>query len=71
MAYIDRFPSAAKIVKTNFIVAFTALAIGGFLGLIQALHRTGIATNIITSAEYYTTLTAHGILLALVFTTFL
>ncbi len=70
MTFIDNYPKSAKIAKANFLVAFIALAIGGLFGLIQALHRTGWARNIISSAEYYTMLTGHGVLLALVFTTF-
>jgi len=70
MAYIDDYPDAAKVVRANFGVAFGALAIGGLFGLIQALHRTGFFRGLISSTDYYTVLTGHGVLLALVFTTF-
>jgi cytochrome c oxidase subunit 1 len=69
MTYIEEYPFEARIVRLCFGVAFTALGFGGLFGLIQALHRTG-AFRIIDSADYYTILTLHGVLLALVFTTF-
>jgi len=72
MTYIDEFPTEAKIIRWHWGVAFAALGIGGLFGLIQALFRTGYFRDAlpITAAEYYTVLTAHGVLLALVFTTF-
>jgi cytochrome c oxidase subunit 1 len=70
MTFVDRYPNATRIVKANFLVAFAALAIGGFFGLIQALHRTGVFRGFVSSVEYYDVLTGHGVLLALVFTTF-
>ncbi|MFB6148991.1 MAG: cbb3-type cytochrome c oxidase subunit I, partial [Halobacteriales archaeon] len=69
MAYLDEYPFEARIVRYNFLVAFAALGVGGLFGLIQALHRTNVL-RIIPSADYYTILTGHGVLLALVFTTF-
>jgi cytochrome c oxidase subunit 1 len=68
-AFVDRYPSAAQVVRWCFVVAFGALGVGGLFGLIQALHRTGYL-RIIPSTDYYTILTGHGVLLALVFTTF-
>ena len=70
MAYVDERPDAAKLVRWNFLVAFVALGIGGLFGLIQALHRTGVYRGFVDSADYYTLLTGHGVLLALVFTSF-
>jgi cytochrome c oxidase subunit 1 len=70
MTFVDRYPDATRIVKASFIVAFAALGIGGFFGLIQALHRTGTFRGIVSSVQYYDVLTGHGVLLALVFTTF-
>jgi cytochrome c oxidase subunit 1 len=69
MAYVDDFPTGARLVRLNFATAFGALFVGGLFGLIQALHRTGYL-RILPSADYYTVLTGHGVLLALVFTTF-
>jgi cytochrome c oxidase subunit 1 len=69
-AFVDRYPGEARLTRFTFFVAFTALGIGGLFGLIQALHRTGAFRGFISSADYYTILTGHGVLLALVFTTF-
>ncbi|MGM0589047.1 MAG: b(o/a)3-type cytochrome-c oxidase subunit 1 [Bacteroidota bacterium] len=70
MTFVHKHPKPAKIVKANFLVAFIALGIGGLFGLIQGLHRTGVFDSLITSTQFYTILTGHGVLLALVFTTF-
>jgi cytochrome c oxidase subunit 1 len=70
MVYVDEFPKTAKLVRSEFVVAFVALGIGALFGVIQALHRTGVFRGFVSSADYYTLLTAHGVLLALVFTTF-
>ncbi len=70
MTFVDHYPKAARIVKANLIVAFVALGIGGFFGLIQALHRTDVFRGFVSSVQYYDVLTGHGVLLALVFTTF-
>ncbi|MFC7078683.1 b(o/a)3-type cytochrome-c oxidase subunit 1 [Haloarcula halophila] len=70
MVYVDEYPKTSKLVRSEFIVAFGALAIGAIFGVIQALHRTGVFRGFVSSADYYTLLTAHGVLLALVFTTF-
>ncbi|MEZ3117752.1 b(o/a)3-type cytochrome-c oxidase subunit 1 [Halobaculum sp. MBLA0147] len=69
-AFVDRYPDAAKAVRVLFGVAFVAFGIGALFGLIQALHRTDVV-RVIPSSDYYTILTGHGVLLALVFTTFL
>ncbi|MBZ6493702.1 b(o/a)3-type cytochrome-c oxidase subunit 1 [Natrinema longum] len=68
-AYVDQFPSEARVIKAAFWSSFLALAIGGSLGLLQALHRTDFL-RIMDSADYYTVLTAHGVLLAITFTIF-
>ncbi|WP_254823766.1 b(o/a)3-type cytochrome-c oxidase subunit 1 [Haloglomus halophilum] len=69
-AFVDKFPNEARLTRWTFLVAFGALGIGGFFGLIQALHRTGAFRGFVSSSDYYTVLTGHGVLLALVFTTF-
>ncbi|WP_336035981.1 b(o/a)3-type cytochrome-c oxidase subunit 1 [Halobacterium yunchengense] len=72
MTYVDDYPRAAKLVRWHFGVAFVALAVGGLFGLLQGLYRTGHFRSLlpINATEYYTVLTGHGVLLALVFTTF-
>ncbi|SEW19146.1 b(o/a)3-type cytochrome-c oxidase subunit 1 [Halobacterium jilantaiense] len=73
MAFVDKFPEEAKLVRYHFGVGFVALALGGLFGLVQALYRTGYFRDAlpIDASQYYTVLTGHGVLLALVFTTFL
>ncbi len=68
--FCKRFPGVSRLVSANFLVAFVALTLGGVFGLIQALHRTGYFRGVINSSDYYTVLTGHGVLLALVFTFF-
>jgi cytochrome c oxidase subunit 1 len=70
MVYVDSYPKTSKLVRSQFIVSFVALGIGALFGIIQALHRTGVFDGLISDADYYTILTGHGVLLALVFTTF-
>ena len=67
--FVEEYPFEAQIVRICFAISFASLGIAGLFGLIQALHRTNYL-RIVSSAEYYTLLTAHGVLLALVFTTF-
>jgi len=68
-SYIDQFPEEARLVKAAMVSAFLALAVGATFGLLQVLHRTGMV-RVLSSADYYTALTAHGVLLALTFTIF-
>lgn len=58
----------ATLSLTFLVVSFTALLIGGVLGLLQGLNRAGLF-ELPAWFDYYQTLTAHGILLLLVFTT--
>ncbi|SEH37039.1 cytochrome c oxidase subunit 1 [Halopenitus malekzadehii] len=67
--FYDRFPAEARIVRATFLGAFLAFAIGTTFGIIQTLHRTGIARPF-SSVDYYTFLTAHGVFLVLSFTIF-
>jgi cytochrome c oxidase subunit 1 len=67
--FVDRFPDEARISRLTFATAFLALGIGAVMGLIQALNRTGVL-EIVSPSDYYTVLTLHGVLLALVFTIF-
>nr|WP_202594645.1 b(o/a)3-type cytochrome-c oxidase subunit 1 [Halolamina sediminis] len=69
LAFVDRFPEAARTARICLWIAFASFGVGALFGLIQALHRTN-TLRIIPSSDYYTILTGHGVLLALVFTTF-
>lgn len=62
-------PQDAKLSKSYIFVAFMALLIGGFLGLIQGLNRAGLL-ELPSWLNYYQVLTAHGLLLILVLTAF-
>src|SRR4051794_10088842 len=59
----------AKLVMAHFYVAFIALFIGGFAGLLQVLVRTG-KVELPFGIDYYQVLTVHGVLLGLILTTF-
>lgn len=62
-------PEDAKLSKSYIAVAFIALLVGGFLGLLQGLNRAGLL-ELPTWFNYYQVLTAHGLLLILVLTAF-
>jgi cytochrome c oxidase subunit I len=59
----------ARITRTYLFVAFTALLLGGLLGLLQGLNRAGLL-ELPSWLNYYQVLTAHGLLLVLVLTAF-
>ncbi|MFD1039012.1 cbb3-type cytochrome c oxidase subunit I [Virgibacillus byunsanensis] len=62
-------PLDARISKSYFTVTFIALLLGGILGLLQGLNRAGLL-ELPSWLNYYQVLTAHGLLLILVFTAF-
>lgn len=62
-------PLDARLSMAHFHVAFVALAIGGLAGLLQVLVRTG-KVDLPFGIGYYQVLTVHGVLLALIMTTF-
>jgi len=70
LAFVDRYPAAARITRLCLGMSFSALLIGAILGIVQALHRTNVFRGVISSVDYYTVLTGHGVLLALFFTIF-
>lgn len=59
----------AKLVMANMYVVFIALLLGGVAGLLQVLVRSGKVT-LPAGITYYQILTVHGVVLALVLTTF-
>ena len=78
---VDRFPgSQIWPIKLELVLALVALAIGGLIGLLQAIERIGWITSAggaesggmtyqqVGLQNYYQGLTLHGVLLALVFT---
>jgi cytochrome c oxidase subunit 1 len=68
--FANEYPDAAGVVRAALASSFLALALGGVMGIIQALHRTGYVRSIITDADYYTVLTLHGVSMVLLFTIF-
>ncbi|KRE45933.1 cbb3-type cytochrome c oxidase subunit I [Paenibacillus sp. Soil724D2] len=58
-----------KLVVAHIIVAFLALLIGGIAGLLQTLVKSG-TVKLPYGIGYYELLTAHGVLMAIVFTTY-
>ncbi|ADU30578.1 cbb3-type cytochrome c oxidase subunit I [Evansella cellulosilytica] len=59
----------ALLSKSYLIVAFTALLLGGSLGILQVLNRAGLF-ELPHWFDYYQVLTAHGLLLILVLSAF-
>ena len=59
-----------RLVLAHFWVAVSAFAIGSMMAVMQALARAGVELPFGSARMYYLSVTAHGVLLALVFTTF-
>ena len=62
-------PRDALLTMAHFYVAFTALALGGLMGLLQTLVRSG-KFELPLGIGYYEILTVHGVMMGLVLTTF-
>ncbi|REK66593.1 MAG: cytochrome C [Cohnella sp.] len=58
-----------KLVLAHLLFAYGALLLGGVCGMLQGMVRSGSIT-LPGGIGYYQLLTAHGVLMALVFTTF-
>jgi cytochrome c oxidase subunit I len=63
------YPREDKLGLAHLYVACAALFVGAIFGVLQALVRNG-TLPVPVSPSYYQYLTAHGILMAIVFTTF-
>ncbi|WP_163581966.1 b(o/a)3-type cytochrome-c oxidase subunit 1 [Gracilibacillus saliphilus] len=59
----------ARLVMAHMYVAFISLLVGGLMGLLQTFVRSG-SFDLPFGIGYYQILTAHGVILALVLTTF-
>jgi cytochrome c oxidase subunit 1 len=77
IAAADRVPfdevegaSAMRLVLSHFWVAVAAFTLGAMMAVMQALSRAGVDLPFRTASLYYLSVTAHGVLEALVFTTF-
>jgi len=62
-------PNDGKLALSHIAVGYIALFLGAIAGLLQAFVRSG-TLELPAGIGYYQLLTAHGVLLALVFTTF-
>ncbi|WP_208591015.1 b(o/a)3-type cytochrome-c oxidase subunit 1 [Gracilibacillus suaedae] len=62
-------PKEARLVMAHMYVAFISLLVGGLMGLLQTFVRSG-SFDLPFGIGYYQILTAHGVILALVLTTF-
>jgi cytochrome c oxidase subunit 1 len=62
--------TSASLVLANLWVAIAAFALGAMMAVMQALARAGVELPFGTARLYYLSVTAHGVLEALVFTTF-
>lgn len=58
-----------KLALSHIVIAYIAFLIGTFAGLLQVFIRND-ALNLPSWLDYYQILTAHGVLLALIYTTF-
>lgn len=67
MKSFDR--SDGKLVLAHILFSFAALLIGGIAGMLQGAVRGGTLT-LPANIGYYELLTAHGVLMGLIFTTF-
>jgi cytochrome c oxidase subunit 1 len=61
---------AMRLVLSNFWVAVAAFTVGALMAVMQALSRAGVDLPFRSASMYYLSVTAHGVLEALVFTTF-
>jgi len=70
----ERFGTEKRIAGINILIAFTFLAVGGLMGVLQVLNYNGIdlypAIKPVLPGGYYQGLSLHGVLNVLVFTTF-
>lgn len=62
-------PEDAKITKSFLLVSFIALLLGGIFGLLQGINRAGLL-ELPSWLNYYQVLTAHGLMLVVIFSGF-
>lgn len=70
MSTLTSTSPATRLTLANIWVAVVAFALGSMMAVMQALARAGLELPFGTARLYYLSVTAHGVLLALVFTTF-
>ncbi len=62
--------ASRRLAMANFWVAISAFAVAAAMAVMQALSRADLDLPWRTAKMYYLSVTAHGVLMALVFTTF-
>lgn len=62
-------PKDRRLILSHLGVSFVAIFVGAIAGLLQGLQRTGYI-DLPAPIEYYQLLTVHGVMMALIFTTF-
>ncbi len=63
-------PRTNRLILANIWVAVLAFGVAASMALMQALSRANLEVPLSSSRMYYMSVTAHGVLMALVFTTF-
>ena len=59
-----------RLIRANIWVAVTAFGVAAAMAMMQAISRANLELPYRSASMYYMSVTAHGILMALVFTTF-
>jgi cytochrome c oxidase subunit 1 len=62
--------SERTFIRVSIIFSYIVLALGGLFGLLQLVSRTPGAPRLVDESQYYTVLTGHGVLLAILWTAF-
>ena len=67
---MTRDASANPLIRANIWVAVVAFGVAAAMAMMQAISRANLELPYRSASMYYMSVTAHGILMALVFTTF-
>lgn len=70
MAISERAGTGARVILANIWVAVLAFGIAAAMAMMQAISRANLELPYRSARMYYMSVTAHGVLMALVFTTF-
>jgi cytochrome c oxidase subunit 1 len=63
-------PAGNRLIRANIWVAVAAFGIAAAMAMMQAISRANLELPYRSASMYYMSVTAHGVLMALVFTTF-
>jgi cytochrome c oxidase subunit 1 len=63
-------PAGNRLIRAHIWVAITAFGVAAAMAMMQAISRANLELPYRSASMYYMSVTAHGILMALVFTTF-